>query len=86
MNRGWDEGGIPSKVYSTLGVSIAKLNSDIVAELMTDEQCPVAGNPTCKQVLIEAFGRLRKTVCAKKPSKKIETIIAELETILRLDS
>lgn len=64
------------------GQPTAKLLSDVVAELMADDSPPAASKPSRKQLVAEAFQRLRASVAAKEPVKQIDGLIDELEKLV----
>ncbi|MGL5017514.1 MAG: DUF5131 family protein [Luteolibacter sp.] len=66
------------------GQPTAKQLSNVVAELMADEQRPAKATPSRKQLVSTMIQQLRKAVRAKKPTTEIENMIVELEKILRL--
>jgi hypothetical protein len=66
------------------GQPTTRLLSDVVAELMADASPPKASKPSRKQLIASALQRLRASVAAEEPVKQIDSLITELEKLLKV--
>jgi hypothetical protein len=66
------------------GQPTEKLISDVVAELMADQDPPAKSKPSRKKRLSDALAGLRDAIRAKRPLNEIELLLGELETLLKL--
>jgi len=66
------------------GPPTAKLIIDVIAEIMAKETPPTVSKPSRKELLAETFGLLRSAISSKQPANHIETLITDLETLLKL--